>query len=135
MAKPPAGFSIQKGRYFTADGQGPYVWNGTTMVLVGTSAGLPPAMLVPFSGAVANSLVWVGQGVVTQVVLTASAVGSIDMSDGLTAGVGVAIGGTLTTTATPETFLINGGAGIQIYGGILLTVAGANTGYIVVRES
>jgi hypothetical protein len=72
---------------------------------------------------------------VTQVVLTASAAGSIDMSDGLTAGVGVAIGGTLTTTATPETFLVNGGAGVQIYGGILLTVVGANTGYIVVMES
>lgn len=38
MAKPPAGYSLQRGAYFTADGQGPYSWNGVSMQLIGATA-------------------------------------------------------------------------------------------------
>lgn len=35
MSAPPAGYSIQRGAYFTADGQGPYAWDGLSMQLLG----------------------------------------------------------------------------------------------------
>jgi hypothetical protein len=39
MAKPPAGYSIQRGAYFTDDGQGPYSWDGSVMTLLGGGGG------------------------------------------------------------------------------------------------
>ncbi len=91
-----------------------------------------PAVRVPFSGAGTDVLVWVGEGVLLQCVLTASATGSIVVKDQITAGTGPTVT-TLTTTAVPETFLLNSGAGSTIYGGITLTITGANTGYLLVK--
>lgn len=89
---------------------------------------------VPFSGAVTESLVWVGPGKVMQVVVTTGAVGTIDLEDSAVSGLGSAIGSQLVTTTSPTTFLFNSGLGTNFFTGILLTITGANTGYIVVQE-
>ncbi len=38
MAQPPAGYSLQRGAYFTTDGEGPYAWDGAVMTLIGAGA-------------------------------------------------------------------------------------------------
>lgn len=89
---------------------------------------------VPFSGAVADSLVWVGPGKLVQVVVETAAVGSIVIKDEFFAGIGATVA-SLTTTAAPETFLINSGAGTDFYAGMTITITGANSGYLLVQES
>lgn len=89
---------------------------------------------VPFSGAVTDSLVWTGPGKLVQVVVETGAIGSIVIKDEFFAGIGATIA-SLTTTAAPETFLINSGAGTDFYAGMTITITGANSGYLLVQES
>lgn len=96
---------------------------------VGSAA---PVARIAFSGAVTDSLVWVGPGRLMQCVVTAGAVGSITIKDQIAAGTGPTVA-TLTTAAAPDTFPINSGAGSGLYAGITLTIVGANTGYLLVR--
>jgi hypothetical protein len=115
---------IDSGEYFT----------GTTveeaLQELGASSA-SPTIQVPFSGA-ATYLIWVGPGKAVQVVTTTGAVGSITVRDEATALTGPTIA-TLTTAASPETFLLNSGAGIEVYAGITIVVVGATTGYVVVQ--
>lgn len=102
-----------------------------------TSTGSSDELLltyVPFSGAGTDKLVWIGPGRLMQVVVTTGAAGTIDLADSIANAVTTAIGGTLTTTTSPETFLINSGLGTDVYAGIVMDITGANTGYLVVKE-
>ncbi len=36
MAQPPSGYSLQRGAYFTNDGEGPFAWDGSVMQPLGT---------------------------------------------------------------------------------------------------
>lgn len=87
---------------------------------------------VPFSGAGVDVLHWAGPGTLLQVVLQAGAVGSILVEDQMSAlPVGPTVAN-LTTTALPETFLVNGGVGAAFYAGICLTIVGVNSGYLLI---
>lgn len=88
---------------------------------------------VPFSGAGTDVLYWVGPGTLMQVVLTTGAAGSIVVEDQIAASPAGVTVATLTTTTTPETFLINSGAGSAVYAGVCLTITGANSGYLLMR--
>lgn len=88
-------------------------------------------VIIPFSGAVTDSLIWDGPGRIYQVVLTTGAVGSIvieDQNNALPAPTALA---TLTTTTSPETFTVNELVSV----GVCLTITGANTGYVIMQES
>lgn len=103
----------------------------------GGGAGAPDTAVnvnVPFSGAVTDSLVWTGPGKLVQVVVETGAIGSIVIKDEFFAGIGATVA-SLTTTAAPETFLINSGAGTDFYAGMTITITGANSGYLLVQES
>lgn len=89
---------------------------------------------VPFSGAAVDTLHWVGPGRLMQIVLETGAVGTIEVIDQYAPSIGPTVA-SVTTTTSPETFLINSGAGAYCYAGMTSTIVGANSGYFVVRES
>jgi hypothetical protein len=50
MAKPPAGYTLQEGRYFTPKGAGPTAWDGAAINPVATDVA-PPAGYTAQDGA------------------------------------------------------------------------------------
>lgn len=99
----------------------------------GSSSDEEALVQVPFSGAGTDVMHWIGPGTLMQVVVQTAAVGSIVVEDQAVAAPAGPTVATLTTTANPETFAINSGAGSAVYAGICLTITGANSGYLLMR--
>jgi hypothetical protein len=88
-------------------------------------------VMVPFSGAVTDSLVWDGPGRISQVVVQTGAVGSILIEDQILASPAGRTVDTLTTTTSSQTFIVDE----LVAAGVCLTITGANSGYVLMLES
>lgn len=135
MAKPPAGYSRQIGAYFTADGQGPYSWDGTSMSLLG-SGGTAAADIRTFDINGAGTYVLaMGPGALLEIYLSTSALST----PGLTAYDNTSASGplVLAATNTPAGILVLPvgvpNVGSPFASALCLVVAGAQVGRVTVR--